>query len=77
MTSILALSVYEGEQTCLQNLLQQVIPNWTRICQQQLNKLCCIHANEELPSGKSVHCINTYRKLDKSQNNCSKRSQTI
>lgn len=68
MTSILALGVYEGEQ---------VIPKWTSVCQQWLNKLCCVRANEELPSGKSVHCINTYKMLDKSQNNYNERSQTI
>lgn len=60
----------------LTNPVQQVIPKWTNICQQRLNKLCCVCA-KELLSGKSVHCINTYKKLDKSQNNYNERSQTI
>lgn len=35
----------------------------------QLNKLWCVHANKELLSSTSVHCINSNKKLDKSKNN--------
>lgn len=41
-----------------------------------VKQICCVCA-KELLSGKSVHCINTYKRLDKSQNNYNERSQTI